>query len=79
MKTISLLFLALFIYMIPVRGQGCSDAGLCTMDSFKPHTDEAKMTHAMNQIKIGLNYGRGDNSIGVFAGSSVIISGWISG
>ncbi|MCK6606342.1 MAG: hypothetical protein L6Q59_15710 [Ignavibacteriaceae bacterium] len=69
MKTISLLFLALFIYMIPVMGQGCSDAGLCTMDSFKPHTDEAKMTHAMNQIKIGLNYGRGDNSIGVFGQS----------
>jgi hypothetical protein len=47
-----------------VRGQGCSDAGFCTIHSFKPGgTDTVSM--AKSQIKVGLSYGGADHSISV--------------
>ena len=46
-------------------GQGCSDAGFCTMNSFKPNnTDSTEVLN--NQFKIGVFYGKADNSISVF-------------
>jgi hypothetical protein len=46
-------------------GQGCSDAGFCTMNSFKPNsTDSTKLLN--NQFKIGAFYGKADNSISVY-------------
>ena len=46
-------------------GQGCSDAGFCTMNSFKPNnTDSIEVLN--NQFKIGVFYGKADNSISVF-------------
>lgn len=42
--------------------QGCSDAGFCTINSFKPNSnDSTKMTN--NQIKIGVFLGKADNAI----------------
>lgn len=46
-------------------GQGCSDAGFCTIDSFKPNNaDSTKSTS--NQVKIGTFLGSADNSISVY-------------
>lgn len=46
-------------------GQGCSDAGFCTINSFKPGS--ADSTEVLNsQLKIGAFYGAADNSISVY-------------
>jgi len=44
--------------------QGCSDAGFCTINSLKPemlHSESLK-----NKIKLGVSYGKADNSVNVF-------------
>jgi hypothetical protein len=43
--------------------QGCSDAGFCTVSSFKPHGNDS-VAKTKNRIKLGMNYGSADNSIG---------------
>lgn len=43
-------------------GQGCSDAGFCTINSFKPNGGEP----IKNQFKIGAFVGKGDNAISVY-------------
>jgi hypothetical protein len=46
-------------------GQGCSDAGFCTLNSFKPNsTDSTKLLN--NQLKVGAFFGKADNSISVY-------------
>lgn len=45
-------------------GQGCSDAGFCTLDNFKPKAHE-KIDSAANKISIGVSYGKADHSIAV--------------
>jgi hypothetical protein len=46
-------------------GQGCSDAGFCTINSFKPNsTDSTEVLN--NQFKIGAFFGKADNSISVY-------------
>jgi hypothetical protein len=45
--------------------QGCSDAGFCTINSFKPNsTDSTGVSN--NQFKIGAFYGKADHSISVY-------------
>jgi len=46
-------------------GQGCSDAGFCTINSFKPVNGDS-INAVKNQIKIGVFFGKADNSISVF-------------
>jgi hypothetical protein len=53
-----LVFLAIDIY-----GQGCSDAGFCTLNSFMPHADSAEFH---SKLKVGANVGAADYSIGIF-------------
>lgn len=46
-------------------GQGCSDAGFCTINSFKPNSnDSIKATN--NQLKIGVFLGKADHSISAY-------------
>jgi hypothetical protein len=46
-------------------GQGCSDAGFCTINSFKPNrSDSTELVN--NQFKIGAFYGMADNTIAVY-------------
>lgn len=45
--------------------QGCSDAGFCTINSFKPNNSDGKTT-LHNQFKVGAFYGKADNSIVVY-------------
>lgn len=48
-------------------GQGCSDAGFCTINSFKPQsTDSAEANVEFNnQVKIGFSFGNADRDIAV--------------
>ncbi len=46
--------------------QGCSDAGFCTMNSFKPNNGEDSLQNFKNQLKVSAFYGLADNSISVF-------------
>ncbi len=48
-------------------GQGCSDAGFCTINSFKPHSTEADEVLS-NQFKIGASFGKGNNSVAAYGG-----------
>lgn len=42
--------------------QGCSDAGFCTINSFKPNSTEV----LNNQFKLGTYFGNADNSISIY-------------
>ena len=46
-------------------GQGCSDAGFCSINSFKPKSIDS-LNIVTNQIKAGAYFGRADRSISVF-------------
>lgn len=54
-------------YAAPVKAQGCSDAGFCTLNSFKPNTLDS-VPEARNQFKIGTSFGVADHAITVFGG-----------
>lgn len=60
-----LTIILLFTLIWEASGQGCSDAGFCTLNSFKPDNPEAA-AEARNQFKIGASYGAADHSISVF-------------
>lgn len=45
--------------------QGCSDAGICTIHSFKPNGLDS-ISENQNQFKAGVSYGAADYSISVF-------------
>jgi hypothetical protein len=64
MKNIKLLFYTIFIcqYSNSLFSQGCSDAGFCTVNSFKPNNSEQTIV-SNNQFKIGTFFGSADNSI----------------
>ena len=48
-----------------ISAQGCSDAGVCTVHSFKPNGLDS-ISEDLNQIKAGISYGAADYSISVF-------------
>lgn len=45
-----------------LSAQGCSDAGICTIESFRPQTLTLPES---NEIALGISYGSADNKIGV--------------
>lgn len=47
------------------KAQGCSDAGFCTLESFKPHSGEHTKSY-LNQAKIGTFIGGADYSVFVY-------------
>lgn len=66
MTKLKLIFLIFTIYLIEssdTTGQGCSDAGFCTINSFKPNGSNP--TSLKNQIKLGAFIGKADHSISV--------------
>ncbi len=62
----NVLFL-LLVFTIPAYsfGQGCSDAGFCTVNVFKPEMEDT-LPAAKNQIKIGIFNGAAEHNISVF-------------
>ena len=68
MKNIRLLlsitaFFTLLSYL--ANAQGCSDAGFCTINSFKPN-NSSNLIETKNQFKVGVSFGKADYSILVF-------------
>ena len=64
-KLIFLTFSLLILLTNFSFGQGCSDAGFCTINSFKPNSSDS--IKALNsQFKIGTFFGKADNSISVY-------------
>ncbi len=65
MKTsIKILFMAIAILFLHnnIFAQGCSDAGFCTINSFKPNHHDTSPVYK-NQIKTGFFLGKADNNI----------------
>ena len=60
---ISALSFLLFALNSSLFGQGCSDAGFCTLNSFKPHADSLTFTR---KLKAGVNVGGADHAITIF-------------
>lgn len=52
---------------ITVKAQGCSDAGFCTIGSFKHETDKNKLTTKKHQLTLITPIGLGDESVFVFS------------
>lgn len=46
-------------------GQGCSDAGFCTMTGFKPKSSDGSKS-STNQLKLGFSYGNADRGIAAY-------------
>lgn len=63
LKILCTIFLVTFTYY--TNAQGCSDAGFCTIDNFKPGTSDHAAMHK-NQLKIGFSFGSADYSISAF-------------
>lgn len=61
----TLLLPSVFLLSLNAYGQGCSDAGVCTMNSFKPTNNDSTSKQKTNQIKIGAFLGRADYNITV--------------
>jgi hypothetical protein len=49
------------------KSQGCSDAGFCTINSFKPSIGETQSAPYKNQCRIGVSGGSADHNITVFS------------
>ncbi len=60
-----LFLIPLFFLYNQTNAQGCSDAGFCTINSFKPGSTDSNKA-LKNQFKIGAFYGNADNSISVY-------------
>lgn len=60
-----LLFTTFILCAAHVQGQGCSDAGFCTVNSLKPQ-DPGKPSAMNSQFKLGTFYGIADNDINVY-------------
>ncbi len=66
MKIFPCLLIAIF-FLLPLDltyGQGCSDAGVCTVNSFKPEAADS-IPLQKNRLKAGVFYGSADYSISV--------------
>jgi len=62
----NLFILILFVFSSAVvLGQGCSDAGFCTVESFSPHSHEDG-PQDKNMFKAGISVGAADYDINVF-------------
>lgn len=66
MKRIVVITAFVFCNMI-VKSQGCSDAGFCTINSFKPSAGKTQPATYKNQFRIGTSGGGADNDITVFS------------
>ncbi len=58
----SLIFI---LTVLNISGQGCSDAGFCTVESFAPHAHDQEALDK-NQFKVGISAGAADYDINVF-------------
>jgi hypothetical protein len=61
-----LALILLFLKVVELSGQGCSDAGFCTINNISPSNTDSS-TVKLNQVKAGVSYGAADYSISVLS------------
>ncbi len=61
-----LLIILVVLFTNQAQGQGCSDAGFCTINSFKPNQSDS-IAEVKSQLKAGASFGGADHSISIFA------------
>lgn len=49
------------------KGQGCSDAGFCTLNGFKPTTEDSADVEYKNHVAVGLSKGLADHEISILS------------
>jgi hypothetical protein len=64
-KTFLISLLGIFFISLLTNAQGCSDAGFCTINGFKP-IDQDSLTTNKNHFKVGATYGSADYNITIF-------------
>ena len=68
-KKIGLILIVFVITSIRSNGQGCSDAGLCTLHSIKNNAEGHESRNGnRNDISIGFAYGKGERSTNNYTG-----------
>lgn len=60
-----LIGILIFNFVPNINGQGCSDAGFCTINDFKPSKLDTS-SETLNSVKAGVSYGTADHGIFVF-------------
>lgn len=68
MKGFIISCLSLLIALADMNAQGCSDAGLCTIEPLKP-IGGLENTEALNKLNFGLSMGVADYNIAVYGGA----------
>ncbi len=58
--------LLLFVASQTGYGQGCSDAGFCTLNSLKPQSSDSAHKAMHNQLKVGVSFGGADHGVSTF-------------
>jgi hypothetical protein len=66
MKKIILATIVLSVISQKVKAQGCSDAGFCTIHSFKNNTEDFGKNNKLNEVSIGFNVGKGERSVSYY-------------
>jgi hypothetical protein len=56
------------------KSQGCSDAGFCTINTFKPSIGETQSSPFKNQCRIGVSGGSADHDITVFGSKGLTLN-----
>jgi hypothetical protein len=65
-KTLSAVTVISF-FSIKAQSQGCSDAGFCSINSFKPAATELQQETGKNQFRAGVSAGSADYDISVYS------------
>ncbi len=65
-KMLSMSLLSVFT-TFSAAGQGCSDAGFCTVDAFKSTEGDSARSETKNHLKIGASFGKADHDITIVA------------
>lgn len=61
------IFIFVLLSTLSVQGQGCSDAGFCTLNGFKPGVPDSTLKEYKNHLSVGLSHGEADHAIAIWS------------
>lgn len=67
-KYIIIASMLMFVGRQVAHGQGCSDAGFCTMPTLNPESGHEQRSPLRNSVRFALSYGKADHGIDVRSG-----------
>lgn len=65
LSILALVLIVAFAYNL--NAQGCSDAGFCTLNAFKPDAGSTENSGMKTQVRAGVSYGQADQSVAVLS------------